>query len=187
MTRQTPLCVTQASSPLGNPRFSTRAIVRPRQPGPAVCGSTFSRGVGFILLVLAGCGLSREEDPSRLKRVPVSGVVKYQGQPVEHADVSFLHVTANSTAYGKTDSAGRFVLTTFVQNDGTVPGPHVVTIRRMDYIDKTPPGVDLSAGHEAPPPEIRWIIPQDYSHPDKSGLKADVSETGPNDFHFDLK
>ncbi len=66
-------------------------------------------------------------------------------------------------------------------------GPQVVSIRRVDVIDKTPKDVDVSAGGVALPPEIKWIIPEKYSIPAKSGLTADVTESGPNDFKFDLK
>ena len=88
---------------------------------------------------------------------------------------------------GKTDSTGHFHLTTHIEKDGVVAGPQVVSIRRVEVIDKTPKDVDLSAGGVALPPEIKWIIPEKYSIPTKSGLTADVTESGPNEFKFDLK
>ena len=137
-------------------------------------------------IALAGCS-GPQVDPNRPKVVPASGVVYYQGQPVAGAEVTFNNATAKSTGSAKTDAAGRFVLSTFGKNDGVVPGPQIVAIQRVEVIDKTPPGVDVSAGGKAVPPEIHWIIPQKYSDPSKSGLTADVSESGPNDFKFDLK
>jgi hypothetical protein len=137
-------------------------------------------------MVLVGCS-GAAVDPNRPKVVPVSGVVSYQGQPIEGAVVTFNNQAANTTGSAKTDSAGRFVLSTFGKNDGAVPGPQMVAIQRVEVIDKTPLGVDVSAGGKALPPEIRWLIPQKYSDPTKSGLTAEVSASGPNDFKFDLK
>jgi hypothetical protein len=47
--------------------------------------------------------------------------------------------------------------------------------------------VDVSAGGKALPLEITWIIPEKCSIPTKSGLTASVTESGPNDFKFELK
>jgi hypothetical protein len=155
-----------------------------------VCGDKASnRGpiwgvvsAAMLLPQLIGCSGT---DPNLPKVVPTSGVVSYQGKPVEGADITFNNEAAGITGTGKTDSLGRFVLSTFGDGDGVVPGRQVVAIRRVDVIDKTPPGADdMVAG---PPPEIRWIIPEKYSIPTKSGLTADVSESGPNKFTFDLK
>ena len=137
--------------------------------------------------LVAGCSSGQLENPDWPKRYPTSGTVNYKGQPVEGAEVTFISTAGNSTGVGKTDSDGRFYLTTYVDRDGVVAGPQAVAIRRVDVIDKTPEGVDLSADGEAPPPEINWIIPEHYSNPGKSGLDANVTENGPNEFTFDLQ
>ena len=137
------------------------------------------------LAALAGCQTSDSGNhPPVLK---ASGTVLYQGKPVEGADVTFNNTAAKSTGMGKTDSAGRFTLSTFAKNDGVVPGKQLVAIRRVEVIDKTPKDVDVSAGGKALPPEIRWIVPEKYSNVTQSGLTADVTEGGANDFTFDLK
>lgn len=118
--------------------------------------------------------------------VKVTGTVLYQGQPIEGADVTFNNVEAGYTAIGKTDASGRFVLATAGQ-EGVVAGRQVVAIRRVDVIDNTPPGVDVSAGGVASPPTIRWIVPEKYSVPSTAGLTAEVKTGSPNDFPFDLK
>ena len=149
----------------------------------------FSGGIlACLVLLVASLGCSgSSDDPSWAKRVKASGLVTYQGKPVEGAEVTFINADKKHTGTAKTDSSGRFTLTTFSQNDGVVPGKQTVTIRRVDVIDKTPANVDLSAGGVAVPPEIKWIIPEKFSLPAKSGLSAEVKEGEKNDFVFDLK
>ena len=136
---------------------------------------------------IVGCTGGQEENPNWPKRFRTSGTVTYQGKAIEGADVTFTSMAGNSTGVGKTDIAGKFQLTTYTEKDGVVAGPQVVSIRRVEVIDKTPKDVDVSAGGVALPPEIKWIIPEKYSIPTKSGLTADVTESGPNEFKFDLK
>ena len=139
-----------------------------------------------LVLQYAGCS-GPDKDLNRPKTVRATGVVYYQGQPVEGADVTFNNPTARLTGTAKTDRSGHFVLSTFKDKDGVAPGPQLVAIRRVDVIDKNPPGVDVSAGGPAVVPEFHWIIPEKYSDASKSGLTAEVSESGPNEFKFDLK
>ena len=139
---------------------------------------------GFSLI---GCSGGQAENPDWPKRYPVSGTVTYQGKPIEGAEVTFTSRIGTSTGAGKTDSSGRFKLTTHIEGDGVVAGPQVIAIHRVNVVDKTPKDVDVSAGGVALPPEITWIIPEKYSISSKSGLTANVTETGPNDFKFDLK
>jgi len=138
------------------------------------------------LLALAGCGQA-DSSGDHPHVVKVTGTVRYQGKAVEGAEVTFNNTTANSTGTAKTDSSGRFALSTFGKEDGVIPGKQLVSIRRVDVIDKTPPDVDVTAGGKSVPLEYHWIIPQKYSAFGTSGLTADVTEGGPNDFPFDLK
>jgi hypothetical protein len=145
---------------------------------------------GYLALAVTlclGCGSRQVENPKWPARFPVTGTVTYKGNPVEGADVTFMSVDKNSTGTGKTDSAGKFSLSTYTQDDGVVSGSHMVTIRRVDVVDNTPKDVDVSAGGKATPPKITWIVPEKYSISGKSGLSADVSESAKNDFTFDLK
>lgn len=140
----------------------------------------------FCLIGLLGCSNSKE-NPNWPKRVPASGTVTYKGKPVEGAEVTFTCISASSTGAGKTDSEGNFYLTTYLEKDGVVPGKQAVAIRRVDVVDNTPEDVDLSAGGVAQPTQITWIIPEKYSNSTKSGLTAEVTEAGPNEFIFDLQ
>lgn len=146
--------------------------------------------VAFISVAcfsVIGCSGGQAENPDWPKRYRASGTVTYQGKAIEGAEVTFTSKADNSTGVGKSDSSGRFYLTTHIEKDGVVAGPQQVAIRRVNVVDKTPKDVDVSAGGVALPPEITWIIPEKYSIPNKSGLTADVTEAGPNDFKFDLK
>ena len=143
---------------------------------------------GGFLFLIPGCGSS---DPdaglNRPKRVPVTGLVSSQGRPVADADVTFLNDAAQTTGTARTDSDGRFEVTTFRDRDGAVPGTQLVAIRRVDVINKTPADVDVSAGGVGLPPEVHWVVPQKYSDPRKSGLTANVTDAGTNHFEFALK
>lgn len=148
----------------------------------------FCLALGCLGIInILGCSGSQAENPNWPKRYKTTGTVTYQGKAIEGAEVTFTNTQANSTGTGKTDSSGRFTLTTYLQNDGVVVGTQLVSIRRVDVIDKTPKDVDVSAGGKALPPEITWIIPEKFSNPTQSGLTASVIESGPNDFKFELK
>lgn len=137
-----------------------------------------------VLLTAPGCSSS---DQSR-KTVPVKGVVRYKGEPLAGAYVTFFQPEANVSAVGRTDDAGRFTLTTFAEGDGAVPGSQKVTVRKIEVIDRAKPGYDyVEKGETAPPPEERWVTPQRYAKPETSDLTADVQSKGKNEFEFDLK
>ncbi|NLX95025.1 MAG: carboxypeptidase regulatory-like domain-containing protein [Rhodopirellula sp.] len=89
------------------------------------------------LAVLAGSGCHS----GRPETVAVTGTVTYRGQPVEGATVTF-YADKNRPAYGTTDAAGRFQLTTFSPNDGVVAGTHKVTIVKLKPVAaRNAPGV----------------------------------------------
>ncbi|WP_425616841.1 carboxypeptidase-like regulatory domain-containing protein [Anatilimnocola sp. NA78] len=139
------------------------------------------------LLVVGVGGCSNEGTGNHPRVVKATGIVRYQGQPVADADVTFNNPNAGQTGTAKTDSAGRFALSTFGKADGVVPGPQLVAIRRVDVIDNTPPGVDVSAGGASVPPTIRWLVPEKYSNIKTSGLSVEVKDGETNEFPFDLK
>src|SRR4051812_7091247 len=87
--------------------------------------------------MLGGCGKNQDARP---RRVPVSGTVVRQGQPVPEATVLFEPSSGTTAAVGQTDSNGRYRLTTFELNDGAVPGDYKVAIRKIKVIRNTPAG-----------------------------------------------
>jgi hypothetical protein len=87
--------------------------------------------VGAFAIVL-GCGRS---DP--YATVPVSGVATCNGKPIANGVVNFTPLpdqegrsegNRGRVALGKTDSEGRFTLTTYQNNDGAISGRHTVTV-----------------------------------------------------------
>lgn len=72
----------------------------------------------FPLLVIAGCGP---------KPVPVEGVVKLDGAPVEGATVTFVTADGKLSASGLTDASGHFSLST-ASGPGAFPGDYKVVV-----------------------------------------------------------
>ena len=134
----------------------------------------------IALFVAGGCG----SKDARVPRVPVTGTVLHKGQPVADADVVFDSGGSTPAAAGKTDTTGRFQLTTFDTNDGAVPGEYTVTVRKVQVISKAPAAATDDA--VGPPPDEKWLLPVKYGRSETSGLTAKVEASGPNDFKFDL-
>src|SRR5688572_3993720 len=89
----------------------------------------------FILgcsLFLSGCG------DSGPKLVPAGGTVKYKGEPISGASVSFIFGDGQM-AFGTTDAAGKFSLSTGAKT-GSPVGEAKVVVSKVDSM----PGVDAS-------------------------------------------
>lgn len=134
-----------------------------------------TRGLSILLLVLlavplVGCG-------GGAGTIAVTGLVTHNSSPLADADVSFIPESGRP-AYGRTDSSGRFTLTTFEQGDGAMPGKHTVTIMKSE---------ELKAATDANPyAEYRSVLPEKYGRPQESPLTAEVEKGGSNDFTFDV-
>lgn len=142
------------------------------------------------LAFIAGCG---SDMPST---VPVTGTVTMDGSPVEGATVNFLSEEGARTASGRTDASGKFTLKTIVGTDsadGAVVGRHQVAVVKTESEGQSvgDPKEFMSKMAENPTItsdfKIKQVIPAKYGNPTMSGLTADVSEGGANDFTFELK
>ncbi len=95
--------------------------MRLHSPSVVLCCSIVVLGSIF------GCSGS-----DRPKMYPVSGVVSYNGKPVEGAVVVFSAPDAPRAASGKTDAEGKYKLYTYEEFDGAVSGLHEVSISKPD-------------------------------------------------------
>ena len=131
--------------------------------------------------VLSTLGCSSKTD-DRPERVPVRGAVTYKGKPVEGASVVFSPVTpGNPGAGGTTDANGEFVLQTFEDGDGAVPGQYQVGIAKTDIdfsqleeVVEDPENPDANYNPFGPPPKQIERLPKKYIVAANSGLTAEV-------------
>jgi hypothetical protein len=143
--------------------------------------------VALALGCAAGCG-GGGKSASGPKTYPVSGVVTQGGKPVEGATLLFVSTDGKKSATGKTDSSGRYTLTTTKSGDGAVAGQYKVAITKFDTGGTG--AVDMSDPNYAPPdpskpaPVAKNLLPEKYAKPDTSGLTATVKESGDNKIDF---
>jgi hypothetical protein len=128
--------------------------------------------VGVAGLLCLGCGRGVP------RTAPVSGVVKYRGQPVAGASVMFMPA-GQRAATADTDESGRFKLSTFSSGDGAIVGTHSVTIVKKEAIP------DPKA-KDSPYRMARDVLPPRYGMVNSSGLKVDVPPEGNENLVFDL-
>lgn len=118
--------------------------------------STFLAGALLGALFL-GCGDGRPQ------RVPAGGQVLIDGKPLTFGFVRF-DPENGRPATGQIGSDGRFVLTTFDDQDGAVMGTHKVSVMAAETINSN---------------NKRWHAPKKYISPNTSGLTTTVD--GPTD------
>jgi hypothetical protein len=152
------------------------------------------RPIVTVLSVAAAAGCAGEKRWERPKVVRASGVVRYQGKPLEGAQVTFTHTTTTISALGHTDAEGRFTLTTFELDDGAVPGKHQVAVSKVQLVGRAAASTDRAVREKtvpvrraSAPPEWRWLIPTRYGNPDTSGLTAEVPESGTTEIVLELQ
>jgi hypothetical protein len=159
------------------------------------------------LLVIAGI-LGCPAVSDRPQTVQVSGTVTYNGSPVAGAVVKFSPEGGSGhAASGTTDASGNFRLSTFEAQDGAVPGSYAVSVSKTEgeapaaagagggeenvdaiYKAMEEKGVDvMGAGQPGAEPEVEDALPAKYKDASKSGLKAQVTEGGDNNFSFALE
>lgn len=112
----------------------------------------------FVLLALvvgAGCSDGRPE------RVPVTGQVLIDGQPLKHGSIRF-HASDHRPAYGELGPEGRFQLSTYELGDGCVLGSHAVSVNGAEMLGAT---------------STRWHSPKKYRNARDSGLVVQVDES----------
>lgn len=119
----------------------------------------------IALLSTTGCsdGLS---DESTLK---VQGAISYNGEPVTTGQIVFFPDSGGKIAVGQIQKDGTYILTTYKEGDGALPGSHQVAIiseRDMEGIDAEDPEAEAEPS----------FIPTKYNMQKTSGLTAIVKE-----------
>ncbi|HET6423332.1 MAG TPA: carboxypeptidase-like regulatory domain-containing protein [Planctomycetaceae bacterium] len=146
------------------------------------------------LLAIALCGLvwtvgcsGGAAPKNRQKTFPSSGSVKLNGKPVEGATVVFAPEATGDAAVSAsamTDVNGAFSLQAYPPLKGAAPGKYKVSITKREVPPSPPDGPNAHDVPQQPPP--KWIVPEKFSDPAKSGLTADIPEGGRDDLHFEL-
>lgn len=108
----------------------------------------------LLLAVSNGCS------DGRPKRVPVSGQVLIDGQPLTHGYVRFVP-KASRPSKGNLDSQGKFTLYCYEPGDGAVLGIHQVEVSGMQSISEW---------------ESRWHAPKHYANVQTSGLTQEITQ-----------
>lgn len=116
--------------------------------------------VRFYLGAMAVLSASLTGCSGEVDRVPTKGRVLIDGQPLAHGVVQVTPVGARP-AYG-TVSGGEYVLETYGDGDGTLPGRHPVTV-----IATEPVGAD----------HIKWHAPKKYATTG-AGLEIEIRPDG---------
>jgi hypothetical protein len=128
--------------------------------------------LGLVAAGILGCNAQSDT-------VPVTGVLTFNGQPAEGAEVMFNPKTGRM-ASGVTDASGKFSLSTAKPNDGAMPGEYTVTLFEYYPPDKPP---------KMPPPgqPLPSRFPPKFADPATSPLAATVERGKQNEFRFDVK
>ncbi len=131
-----------------------------------------------VSMLLLGCGSGTSEKLD--KTYPVSGVVKYKGQPVAGATVVFNFSGAKPhTAMGQTDAEGRYKLGTYQPGDGAVEGPQAVTITKEEVVEADPKTGIV--------PKPKHLLPVKYTDVGTSPLTATVNAGKNENVDFNLE
>jgi hypothetical protein len=162
----------------------------------------FSRSLAVLagpaLLVVLGCS-----DDGLGKRYPVSGMVKYKGEPVAKARISFVPKAGGGQGASGEIENGSYTLTTLNPGDGALPGDYKVTVdaREVDAAAlKAETEKTIASKNKGemkinmPIPELqakalksaKSSIPGKYQIPETSDLTTTV-KAGSNNLDFELK
>ena len=114
----------------------------------------------FLLgaVVLGGCGKGIAV-PST---VPVSGVVKYKGKPLQGIRVTLNSQTETAIPAfipsGQTGPDGKFSLSTGAPGNGAPPGTYVVTFEKPEITGYVETEIDAFRGKYSDPAKSEWTV-----------------------------
>ncbi|MHC5539095.1 hypothetical protein ACYOEI_12825 [Singulisphaera rosea] len=145
------------------------------------------------LFVLASCGT----DDGLGQRYPVSGIVNYNGSPLEKGTINFVSEDLSKN-YGATGiiTNGSYKLSMGSEGDGAQAGHYKVTVvSKEDYTEKAAAEFKRVTGSTSPKilpgavgkvvAEAKSLIPAGYGDARTTTLKADVkAESNKLDFNL---
>ena len=131
--------------------------------------------LGLILALTVGCSGSQRET------APVEGSVKLDGKPLASAIITFYPESGRS-ASGVLQENGTYVLGTYSESDGAVPGKHKVAITAFNQSAKKP-DFDNDRPNRS---DRQSAIPVRYANPESSGLTFEVKAGETNNAPFEL-
>lgn len=141
--------------------------------------------LAISLAVFSGCSADSDKRP---KRVPVTGTITYNGNPLPNAAIGFIPSGAGANAAtGSTNGSGKYTLTTFTTNDGAIPGKYEISISAVIDENRNPDGTQIYSDEDPRWKPPKSSIPVRYNDPKKSELTAEVVAGKANLFDFSLK
>jgi hypothetical protein len=152
----------------------------------------FSSLILLFLLVLLFTGCSNTSDDS-FPVFKVTGVVTYEGLPLEGASVTFIPDNSNThkmSASNITDANGKYILNTQgIKKSGAVTGKYNVTISKIVVAEQHNKLEDAIKASKSDTGKggARQELPAKYLKPESSGFTVVVEPNDNNVFNFDLK
>ena len=169
-------------------------FIRGREGGcrgtPHLSVNPMSYRIIWLLALAAGssgCGPDYSQTADVERSVNVSGVLTYQGQPLEHYQVVLMPTDGRRVATGVTDAEGRFVMGTNKAGDGAPPGPSKVAVYFTGPPATDAPGNEQIIDDPSQLPQPKVKIPEKYGDPAQSGLTQDVPDSGLKDWKLELQ
>ncbi len=133
-----------------------------------------------IALVAHASGCS---DVKLEKVVPVAGVLKYQGKPLEGYHITFQPVEKDRQgAGGDTDASGAFKMGTNKPGDGAAVGKHRVGVTFNSQVTEGEPGKET---FKTLTPKVK--LPTKFEDPSTSGVEVDIPAAGNTALEIELK
>lgn len=149
------------------------------------------RSFAASLLFLAGSASFPGCD-GRPSRVPVTGTVTYDGQPLKEGKIIF-EVAGARPAEGKIVDGKIIDVFTFEPGDGgAIPGQAKAAVFATGAAPAATPAATPADPGAAGPMSMDYmsggasLIPTRYNNPATSGLEYEISPDGPNDFEVKL-
>lgn len=146
--------------------------------------------LGLVSAGVLALGCSRGEVVDGPPGKSVSGIIRYQGQPIADAIVTFM--SQSLSVYGTTDGEGHFKLSAPGRGQNVPFDHYQVTVSKV----AAAPTTELTEEQKHTPPNPRSpppqgpapkdLLPAKYKAAQTSELSADVSADGPAEFTFDL-